>query len=183
MTGKRSRQTRKGNSKEFYDYHQNKAEAGCIAGLADLQPMKLDLIRIGIAGLKERLLLIQALETARCIEEGVVTDAAGGRCRLNPQLQLCTFPPKRHHFFYIDGMRAAAKSPALAAVWRSTMGTVSANINFRSIYAKRVRTFLWGVSRRASARRSPDYHGSDIALCGGPRVKVAAGFPRTLHGA
>src|SRR6202020_3379379 len=43
-------------------------------GLADLQPVKLDPDTIDVQELKERLLGIQALETARCFEEGVLTD-------------------------------------------------------------------------------------------------------------
>ena len=43
-------------------------------GLADLQPKKLDPDKIDIEELKQRLLGIQALETARCFEERVLTD-------------------------------------------------------------------------------------------------------------
>jgi 3-hydroxyacyl-CoA dehydrogenase/enoyl-CoA hydratase/3-hydroxybutyryl-CoA epimerase len=43
-------------------------------GLAELQPKKLDPDAISVAVLKHRLLAIQALESARCIEEKVVTD-------------------------------------------------------------------------------------------------------------
>ena len=43
-------------------------------GLADLQPRKLDPDAIDVPDLKHRLLGIQALETARCFEEGVLTD-------------------------------------------------------------------------------------------------------------
>ena len=44
-------------------------------GLADLQPKKLDPRRaIDVEELKQRLLVMQALETARCFEEGVLTD-------------------------------------------------------------------------------------------------------------
>jgi 3-hydroxyacyl-CoA dehydrogenase/enoyl-CoA hydratase/3-hydroxybutyryl-CoA epimerase len=43
-------------------------------GLADLQSSKLDPDTIDIGEVKQRLLAVQALETARCVEEGVVTD-------------------------------------------------------------------------------------------------------------
>ena len=43
-------------------------------GLADLQPAKLDPDTIDVQELKDRLLGIQALETARCFEENVLTD-------------------------------------------------------------------------------------------------------------
>jgi 3-hydroxyacyl-CoA dehydrogenase/enoyl-CoA hydratase/3-hydroxybutyryl-CoA epimerase len=43
-------------------------------GLAELQPKRLDPDTIDIAEMKHRLLGIQALETARCFEENVLTD-------------------------------------------------------------------------------------------------------------
>jgi 3-hydroxyacyl-CoA dehydrogenase / enoyl-CoA hydratase / 3-hydroxybutyryl-CoA epimerase len=72
MVEKRSRFGRK-NGKGFYDYPQN-ASKRLWPGLADLQPNRLNADDIDIAALKRRLLGIQALESARCIEERVVTD-------------------------------------------------------------------------------------------------------------
>jgi 3-hydroxyacyl-CoA dehydrogenase / enoyl-CoA hydratase / 3-hydroxybutyryl-CoA epimerase len=72
MVEKRGRFGRK-NGKGFYDYPQNGPKR-LWPGLADLQPKKLDPDTIDVTELEQRLLSIQALESARCIEEHVVTD-------------------------------------------------------------------------------------------------------------
>jgi 3-hydroxyacyl-CoA dehydrogenase / enoyl-CoA hydratase / 3-hydroxybutyryl-CoA epimerase len=72
MVEKRGRLGRK-NRKGFYDYPTNGPKK-LWPGLADLQPSKLDPALIDTKELEQRLLAIQALETARCVEEGVITD-------------------------------------------------------------------------------------------------------------
>ncbi len=72
MVEKRGRLGRK-NGKGFYDYPQAGPKR-LWPGLAELQPRRLDPDTVDVAELKARLLAMQALETARCIEEGVVTD-------------------------------------------------------------------------------------------------------------
>ncbi len=72
MVEKRGRLGRK-NGKGFYDYPQSGPKR-LWPGLGELQPKKLDPDKLDVAELKARLLAIQALETARCIEEGVVVD-------------------------------------------------------------------------------------------------------------
>ena len=72
MVEKRGRFGRK-NGKGFYDYAPGQPKK-LWPGLAELQPKKLDPDTINIEELKLRLLGIQALETARCFEEKVLTD-------------------------------------------------------------------------------------------------------------
>jgi 3-hydroxyacyl-CoA dehydrogenase/enoyl-CoA hydratase/3-hydroxybutyryl-CoA epimerase len=72
MVEKRGRLGRK-NGKGFYDYPE-KGPKKLWPGLAELQPTHLDPDTIDIAEMKHRLLGIQALETARCFEENVLTD-------------------------------------------------------------------------------------------------------------
>jgi 3-hydroxyacyl-CoA dehydrogenase / enoyl-CoA hydratase / 3-hydroxybutyryl-CoA epimerase len=61
------------NGKGFYDYPQSGPKR-LWPGLADLQENRLDPDTLDVEELKQRLLVIQALETARCVEEGVITD-------------------------------------------------------------------------------------------------------------
>jgi 3-hydroxyacyl-CoA dehydrogenase/enoyl-CoA hydratase/3-hydroxybutyryl-CoA epimerase len=61
------------NGKGFYDYPQSGPKR-LWPGLAELQAHRLDPDTIDVEELKQRLLVIQALETARCVEEGVITD-------------------------------------------------------------------------------------------------------------
>jgi len=72
MVEKRGRLGRK-NGKGFYDYPE-KGPKKLWPGLSELQKVKLDPDTIDIAEIKRRLLAMQALETARCFEEHVLTD-------------------------------------------------------------------------------------------------------------
>ncbi|MEJ0094411.1 MAG: 3-hydroxyacyl-CoA dehydrogenase NAD-binding domain-containing protein [Methylocella sp.] len=61
------------NGKGFYDYPAHGAKS-LWPGLAALQPTKLDPDSVDIASFKQRFLVAQALEAARTIEDGVVSD-------------------------------------------------------------------------------------------------------------
>jgi len=72
MVERRGRFGRK-NGKGFYDYPQGQPKR-LWPGLTELQPKTLDPDTIDVQELKNRLLAMQALETARCFEEKVLTD-------------------------------------------------------------------------------------------------------------
>jgi 3-hydroxyacyl-CoA dehydrogenase/enoyl-CoA hydratase/3-hydroxybutyryl-CoA epimerase len=61
------------NRKGFYDYPENGPKR-LWPGLRDLQPAHLEAELIDFEELKHRLLVAQALEAARTVQEGVVTD-------------------------------------------------------------------------------------------------------------
>jgi len=72
MVEKHGRLGRK-NGKGFYEYPE-RGQKRLWPELADLQPTHLDPDSIDVTEIRQRLLVIQALETARCFEEGVLTD-------------------------------------------------------------------------------------------------------------
>jgi 3-hydroxyacyl-CoA dehydrogenase/enoyl-CoA hydratase/3-hydroxybutyryl-CoA epimerase len=72
LVEKRGRLGRK-NRKGFYEYPEQGPKR-LWPGLAELQENKLDPDGIDIQELKHRLLAVQALEAARTVEEGVITD-------------------------------------------------------------------------------------------------------------
>ena len=104
MVEKRGRYGRK-NGKGFYDYLANGSKR-LWPGLADLQPTRLDPDTIDVAEIKQRLLAIQALESARCIEEGVVTDVR--EADVGSILGFGFAPFTGGTISYIDGMGAEA---------------------------------------------------------------------------
>jgi 3-hydroxyacyl-CoA dehydrogenase/enoyl-CoA hydratase/3-hydroxybutyryl-CoA epimerase len=102
MVNARGRLGRK-NGKGFYDY-QGK-EKSLWPGLAELQPQRLDPDQIDIEELKDRFLAVQALEAARTVEEGVVTDPR--EADVGSILGWGFAPFTGGTLSYIDGMGAA----------------------------------------------------------------------------
>jgi 3-hydroxyacyl-CoA dehydrogenase/enoyl-CoA hydratase/3-hydroxybutyryl-CoA epimerase len=72
MVVKLGRHGRK-NGKGFYDYPASGPKS-LWPGLADIQTQKLDPDALDIAELKQRFLAVQAVEAARTVEDGVITD-------------------------------------------------------------------------------------------------------------
>ncbi|MFQ3452925.1 3-hydroxyacyl-CoA dehydrogenase NAD-binding domain-containing protein [Bradyrhizobium sp. UFLA01-814] len=74
MVEKQGRFGRK-NSKGFYDYpEKGKGQKSLWPGLANLQPKRLDPDTLSVEELKQRFLVVQAVEAARTVEDHVITD-------------------------------------------------------------------------------------------------------------
>ncbi len=74
MVEKQGRFGRK-NSKGFYDYpEKGKGQKSLWAGLAGLQPKQLDPDTLDIEEMKQRFLVVQAVEAARTVEDHVIVD-------------------------------------------------------------------------------------------------------------
>jgi 3-hydroxyacyl-CoA dehydrogenase / enoyl-CoA hydratase / 3-hydroxybutyryl-CoA epimerase len=107
MVEKRGRLGRK-NRKGFYDYPENGPKR-LWPGLLELQGRKLTLQEIealDISELKQRFLAIQALETVRCFEEGVLTDIR--EADVGSILGFGFAPFTGGTLSYVDGMGAQA---------------------------------------------------------------------------
>jgi 3-hydroxyacyl-CoA dehydrogenase / enoyl-CoA hydratase / 3-hydroxybutyryl-CoA epimerase len=103
------------NAKGFYDYPE-KGVKSLWPGLAAIGGKSLDPDRISVQDLKDRFLVIQALEAARCVEEKVVTDPR--EADVGSILGFGFAPFTGGTLSYIDGMgaqRFVAKAHALAA--------------------------------------------------------------------
>lgn len=72
MVEKRGRLGRK-NGKGFYDYPE-KAPKRLWPDLGELQPVKLDPDTLSVTELKQRLLVVQAVEAARTVEDRIIVD-------------------------------------------------------------------------------------------------------------
>ncbi|MGN6609571.1 MAG: 3-hydroxyacyl-CoA dehydrogenase NAD-binding domain-containing protein [Jatrophihabitans sp.] len=62
--------------KGFFDYDEAGKRTGLWSGLAELFPVTVDPATIDLAELEERMLVIEAVETTRCVEEGVIVQTA-----------------------------------------------------------------------------------------------------------
>ncbi|NNM70935.1 FAD-dependent oxidoreductase [Enterovirga aerilata] len=95
------------NAKGFYDYPpKGQGQKKLWPGLAELQPTKLDPDAVSVAELRQRFLVVQALEAARTVEEGVVTDPR--EADVGSILGFGFAPFTGGALSYIDGMGAKA---------------------------------------------------------------------------
>jgi 3-hydroxyacyl-CoA dehydrogenase/enoyl-CoA hydratase/3-hydroxybutyryl-CoA epimerase len=60
----------------FFDYDESGKRTGLWPGLAEHFPVIADPASIDLKELEERMLVIEAVETARCVEEGVIVQTA-----------------------------------------------------------------------------------------------------------
>jgi 3-hydroxyacyl-CoA dehydrogenase/enoyl-CoA hydratase/3-hydroxybutyryl-CoA epimerase len=93
------------NRKGFYDYPE-KGPKKLWPGLADIQKNKLAPDSIDVTELKQRLLVVQALEAARTVEEGVIEDVR--EADVGSILGFGFAPYTGGALSYIDGMGAKA---------------------------------------------------------------------------
>ena len=93
------------NGKGFYDYPE-KGQKTLWPGLAELQTTHLDPDTIDIEELKQRFLVAQALEAARTMEEGIVTDPR--EADVGSIIGFGFAPFTGGTLSYIDGMGAAS---------------------------------------------------------------------------
>jgi 3-hydroxyacyl-CoA dehydrogenase/enoyl-CoA hydratase/3-hydroxybutyryl-CoA epimerase len=60
----------------FFDYDENGRRTGLWPGLAEVFPVKGDPAEVDLHELEERMLVIEAVESARCVAEGVIEQSA-----------------------------------------------------------------------------------------------------------
>jgi 3-hydroxyacyl-CoA dehydrogenase/enoyl-CoA hydratase/3-hydroxybutyryl-CoA epimerase len=93
------------NGKGFYDYpEKGQGQKRLWPGLADLAERKVDPDAIDVEELKQRFLVVQAVEAARTFEEGVVTDPR--EADVGSILGFGFAPYTGGTLSYIDGMGA-----------------------------------------------------------------------------
>jgi 3-hydroxyacyl-CoA dehydrogenase / enoyl-CoA hydratase / 3-hydroxybutyryl-CoA epimerase len=103
LVDKHDRKGRK-NGKGFYDYPAKPAKKHIWPGLKDLFPQQ-DPDKVNVAELKERFLMVIALEAARVMAEGIVTDPR--EADVGSILAFGFAPYTGGTLSYIDGMGAA----------------------------------------------------------------------------
>jgi 3-hydroxyacyl-CoA dehydrogenase/enoyl-CoA hydratase/3-hydroxybutyryl-CoA epimerase len=97
----------------FYDYDESGKRLGMWAGLAEHFPVSGDPSAVDLHELEERMLVIEAVESARCVEQGVVTTTADANIG---SIMGIGFPPWTGGVLqYINGYRSASGGEGIAA--------------------------------------------------------------------
>ena len=132
MVVKRERLGRK-NKKGFYDYPDTGPKR-LWPGLKELQPKTIDPDTVDIQELKHRFLVIQALEAARTVEEGVITDVR--EADVGSILGFGFAPFTGGAISYIDGMGTKAFVALCDALAKKYGTRFAANKLLRDMAAK-----------------------------------------------
>ncbi len=137
------------NGRGFYDYPETgQGKKRLWPELASLQPRVLDPGTLSIAELKHRLLVVQALEAARTLEEGVVTDPR--EADVGSVLGFGFAPFTGGALSYIDGMGAAAFAALASALEAKHGPRFAPNARLREM-AESGGAFYAGADARAAA--------------------------------
>jgi 3-hydroxyacyl-CoA dehydrogenase/enoyl-CoA hydratase/3-hydroxybutyryl-CoA epimerase len=150
MVVKRGRNGRK-NGKGFYDY-PDKGPKRLWPGLAELAGAPQPAENFDVDTLKQRFLGIQALESARCVEEGVITDVRDAD--VGSILGFGYAPFTGGTLSYIDGMGWRI-SWRCASGWRAAMDRASSRARCCAKWPRRARPSM-AASRRPRASAPPE---------------------------
>jgi len=97
----------------FFDYDESGKRIGLWAGLAEHFPIQGDPSKVDIRELEERMLVIEAVESARCVEEGVIVQTADANIG---SIMGIGFPPWTGGVLqYINGYHADSEGGGVAA--------------------------------------------------------------------
>ena len=153
MVTKRGRLGRK-NGKGFYDYPDNpRGKKKLWPGLAELFPPVADPDAIDVGELKQRFLVIQALETARCFDEGV--SPTSREADVGSILGFGFAPFTGGTLSYIDFMGVAEFVKLCERLAKKHGPRFKPNRLLRDM-AKKRRDLLRPLRRRRPARRPPE---------------------------
>ena len=138
------------NSKGFYDYpEKGKGQKSLWPGLSALQPKQLDPDTLDIEELKQRFLVVQAVEAARTVEDHVITDSGRPMSARSSASALRRSPAARCP---ISTSWARGSSSSSATSWKPNTARASPRRNCWKTWRRAARPST-AASRRRSRRR------------------------------